>query len=420
MDRSLRKLIAANVREAEVLLGDLEAQVAANGMAGKRLLELMREYEVADVEALYEEILTRSERSSREAIRAVPNGLYRTQVNIDGYDAPLTIALALEVKDDEIIADYSGSSPQSRKGINVCLNYVAGYTAFALRCAIARDIPNNHGSLAPIRVVAPEGTVVSAKFPAPVSARHVVGQMIPGVVLQALSSALPGDVIADGAGSVWAVALQGQSTDSSSRAAVIIASGGMGARPVKDGLTAMQYPTGTACVPIEVMELTAPLIYRAKEIVTDSGGPGKFRGGLGQRIMLEVISKGDPWLVNIMGDRTKFPPNGLFGGRPGGMGRLTDGSGVVLPSKFKKVVDASFTFVAQTPGGGGYGSPFERDVEAVRRDVKLGYVSVEAAERDYGVVLDGQGNVIRTTAERSKKEVLEQEKTRVRAEVNIG
>lgn len=390
INESLQKIIQENVREPFVVISDLNSQVAVNQIAGSALCELIEEYKIADLQLLIDEIFHRSEKASRAAIALVENGVYRSETMIDGYDAPVKVILTLEVRDDEIIADFTGSSPQVHKGINVCLNYTSGYVAFALRCAIGREIPNNHGSVAPFSVIAEPGTIVSCTRPAPVSARHVIGQMIPGIVLFTLAGAIPDEVIAESAGSVWGLTVQGHK-NGQSYAGYIMTSGGMGARPSKDGLAATQFPTGSRFLPIEIAELEAPAQYKRRELVTDSGGAGRYRGGLGQRVEIEIDPDGSPCLVNIISERVTFPARGLAGGLPGRKGYVARQDGADLHPKGRAILTSPTTFVMETPGGGGFGSPLERDPVAVHTDVELGYVSVAAAKTVYGVVFRKNG-----------------------------
>jgi N-methylhydantoinase B len=390
-DEVVFAFIRANVREPSVVLGDVRAMVAANDVAAQSFGALIDEYELGDFQAAAEEIFARSERVTREAIQAIPDGRYPVTVNLDGDGEPITIQLTLTVDNDRIVADYAGSSPQVRRGLNVVLAYTAGYTAFALRCAIRRDVPNNFGSLKPFEVAAPEGTIVSCRFPAPVSARHMVGQMIPGIVLQALAQAKPDSVIADGSGAVWSTTLKGYTTNGVPFLTHMFHSGGMGARPHADGISTMLYPVGNSAIPIEVTELLAPIVYRLRELRIDSGGAGKFRGGLGQTICLEVTPPPGQCQLSVTGHRLRFPPNGLLGGEPGALGEFSVGELHDIKGPYRELLEHQTLVVEELPGGGGYGSPLERSIEAVEQDVACGYVSREQAHERYGVVMDPRG-----------------------------
>lgn len=383
-NETLFKLIRANVREPDAVVGDLDAQNAANEAAGKAMRDLVHEYGISDLDAVVEEIFARSRTAARAALREVPNGDYTSVLHLDGYNEPIKVVLTLKVRDEEIEADFTGTSAQVRKGINVCENYTFGYVAFALRCAIGREIPHNFGSLSTFKIKAEPGSIVSCTFPSPVAARHLVGQMIPGLVLQTFAQAAPRKIMADGAGSVWGVTLNGQNKDDRPYAAVALIAGGIGARAGKDGLSTMQYPTGTRCVPIEVLELEAPFVYHGKELLTDSGGAGKYRGGLGQRVALEILPDGKSCVVNLVCDKTKVGPQGLFDGKAGRIGSTFGAGGAPIHPKQRIIVEDKQFLVLETPGGGGYGNPLERDRSAVKRDLDLGYISEDAARKIYG------------------------------------
>jgi N-methylhydantoinase B len=393
-DRTLVAMIRANVREPDAVIGDLNAQVAANETAAREYVRLLDDYGVEDIDAMAETIFEKSEAASRAAIREVPNGTYSAEMMLDGFDSPIRLFITLTIHDDYIEADFEGTSPQVRKGINVCLNYTSGYTAFALRLAIGNELPHNFGSLAPFKIRAPEGTVVSCTFPAPVSARHMVGQMVPNLVLKALAKAVPDKVMADGAGSVWGLTIQGTKPGGRTYASVSLISGGVGARPTKDGLTTTQFPTGTRGVPIEVTELEAPVLFRSKTLLADSGGGGRFRGGLGQRVEVDIDPEGGSCVVNLMCDKTVNSAEGMLGGLSGATGAVKSGAGAAVHPKSRFVVSEPLQLVLDTPGAGGYGDPFERSVELVLADVEKGFVTPGRAASDYGVVVsDGAVDV---------------------------
>ena len=392
INTTLHKIIEENVREPFMVISDLNGQIAVNETAGEALVELITEYRIDNIDVLIDEILERSEQASRDAIAKVPNGSYRSETMLDGYDEPIKIVLTLHIKDRDIIADFTGSDPQVAKGINVCLNYTSGYVAFALRCAIGRDLPNNHGSVMPFSVIAEPGTIVNCSRPAPVSARHVVGQMIPGIVLYTLAQALPHEVIAESAGSVWGLTVQGHK-DGRSYAGYMMTSGGMGARPTKDGLAATQFPTGSRFLPIETVELESPVRYLKRELIADSGGPGRYRGGLGQRVEIEIDPAGSSCIATVISERVKYPARGLDGGLAGRAGFISRADGTPLHPKGRAILTSPTTFKLETPGGGGYGSPLARDPEAVTKDVRLGFVSQAAARDVYGVVITADGTL---------------------------
>lgn len=374
-NHELFRILRANVRTPREVLGDVHAQVAGNQVGADRLVEYLEEFGLMDVEALSDEILGRSERETRRAIAGVPDGTYRKVIQTDGLDEPVTIDCTVHVRADEIHVDYDGSSEQVDRGVNVVLNYTAAYTSYALKCALYPDIPHNDGSFRPVTVDAPEGSILNARFPAAVAARHIVGHFLPHAVLGALAEVVPDNVVAEGAGNVWLTTVRGAGENRF--VTVFFASGGMGARPGKDGLSTTSFPSGIATAPIEVIETTSPLLFRRKEWLTDSGGDGQFRGGLGQRIEVEVTT-GEPYIVSSLADRIRFPAEGYDGGGAGCRAAFeVDGERVDNP-KLSRRLDPDSQFVLELPGGGGYHDPELRDADARRRDLEEGLVSVPA------------------------------------------
>lgn len=381
-NEQLLDILAANVRAPREVLGDVHAQVAGNQVGANHLIEYLDEFALADVEHLSREILSRTEAETRRAIASVPDGEYRKVIHTDGLDEPVTIDCTVRISGDEIEVDYTGSSPQATRGINVVLNYTAAYTSYALKCALYPGVPHNDGSFRPVAVTAPPGSILNATYPAAVAARHIVGHFLPHAVLGALADVVPDRVIAEGAGNVWLTTVRGVGDDRF--VSVFFASGGTGARPTKDGLSTTSFPSGIATAPIEVIESTSPLLFRRKEFRTDSGGPGRHRGGLGQRIEVEVTS-GEPYVVSSLSDRLRFPADGYDGGGPGAKAAFfTDGDAVANP-KLSRRLGPDVTFTLDLPGGGGFGRPELRDPELIRRDAEEGLVSADAVLRDYGL-----------------------------------
>jgi len=393
----LVKLIAANVRTPEPVLGDIHAQVAGNEVGGRRLLEFMEEFELDSIDPLGAEIIERSERAMREAIAQLPDGTYSNVDYSDGYEEPVRMEVSIEKRGEELWVDWAGSSPESKYGINVVLNYTHAYTTYALKCALAPEVPNNEGSFRPVHVSAPEGCILNAQHPAPVGSRSIIGHFLPGVIFGALAEALPGKVMADGAANIWINQFTGE-IDDSNRAYtsgsgatrtwtyVWFSAGGTGARPTKDGIGATAFPSGISGVPAEVIEQLSPVVMHRREFRQDSGGAGKFRGGVGQT--MEVSVRGNrPYTLAPLFDRTRYAAEGYSGGEAGAYGRITTSTGEELASKGEREFSPEMRVILDLPGGGGFFDPIERDPEAVRRDVLDGLVSPAAAERDYGVIL---------------------------------
>jgi N-methylhydantoinase B len=396
-NEELLQMLAANVRAPYEVLGDIHAQVAGNQVGIDYLLAYLDEFDLPDLEGLGAEILSRSERAARQAISSVPDGIYEHTIRTDGLDEPITIACAVKVRGDHITVDYTGSSPQVDRGMNVVLNYTAAYTSYALKCAIWPEVPHNDGSFRPLTVTAPEGSILNPVWPAAVAARHIVGHFLPHAVFGALAPVLSDRVLAEGAGNIWLTTVRGAGRNRF--ITVFFAAGGTGARPSKDGLSTTSFPSGIATTPAEVIETTSPLIVRRKELRRDSGGPGRFRGGLGQSIEVEVRT-GEPFVVSSLSDRMRFAAEGYAGGMPGGRGGFRTSLGTRPNPKLSLVLPAGTRFTLDLPGGGGFFDPRDREPEAVATDVAEGLVSPRSAERDYGVTVTRSGRVTPTPARR--------------------
>jgi N-methylhydantoinase B len=394
MNEDLLSIIRANVREPVQVIGDVYALIACNEIGTRRLTAMMREFRLLDVDVLGEEIISRSRRGMAEAIGKLPQGTWTSSMRIDGYEAPVDLVATLTIGRDRIDVDYTGTSGMSSYAINCPLCYTEAYTTFGVNCIVAPHIPNNAGTLDAVHVSAPEGTILSAVHPAAVYARSVMGHMLPDVVYGCLDQALPGRVPAEGTSNLWTLNLiAGHGLTGIGRSAGTpfmvnsFHSGGAGARPQQDGLSATPFPSGVRNVPVEATEAITPLVIWRKELRQDSGGAGKYRGGLGQ--LMEVGSREDaPFGIFARFERVTYPARGRHGGRPGGAGRLSLASGAVLKAKGLAVVPPGDRLIVEMPGGGGMGDPRERDLAAVRKDVRLGYLSMEAATGDYNLVRD--------------------------------
>ena len=393
----LVRIFKANSRSPESNEGDLYALIACCEVGGRRLLEMMREFGLRDLDGLGAYVLDASNAAAKAAIAEVPNGVYRNRMVLDGYDFEIVLEATMQVSDDAIVTDFTGTSPCSRYGINVPLNYAAAYSVFGIRCVVGPDIPNNAGSLAPFVVSAPEGCILNAPFPAPVAMRHTIGQLTCDLVLGCLHQALPDRVPAEGASCMWdlplrSAALSGLDPNATTFAIELTHNGGTGARPGADGLSATGWPSGVWGSQVEVTESTVPVRVRRRELIPDSGGAGRQRGGLGQIIELES-SEGRPIEFFASLERMKYPARGRAGGAAGRLGRACLRSGPRLAGKGEHTIPEGDLLIFETPGGGGYGDPLERPAEAVAADVAKGLVSREAAERLYAVVLDEAGGL---------------------------
>jgi N-methylhydantoinase B len=391
INEDLLAMMRANVREPVQVIGDVYALIACNEIGSRRLVAMMREFSLPDLDVLGDEIITRSRRGMSEAIGKLPQGTWHAAMRIDGYEAPIDLVAAVTIGADRIEVDYAGTSGMSSYAINCPLCYTEAYTTFGINCVVAPHIPNNTGTLDAVRVTAPEGCILNATYPAAVYARATMGHMLPDVVYGCLDQAIPGRVPAEGTSNLWSLklvaghGLTGIGKEAGSPFMVMsFHSGGAGARPHQDGLSATPFPSGVRNVPAEATEAITPLVIWRKELRQDSGGAGRHRGGLGQ--IMEIGSRENaPFGIFAGFERVKFPPRGRNGGEAGQRGRLSLGSGEALKPKGLAVVPAGERLLIEMPGGGGMGSPRERDPALVRRDVRLGYLSREAALRDYGV-----------------------------------
>lgn len=390
-NRELFEIVRANVRTPDETVGDLYAQSASNSVGGRSLLQMMDEFELETIDPLSDAILERSERAMRDGIAALPNGRYEYETWSDGFEEPIRICVAVTVEEEDLFIDFAGSSPQSKRGINVVLNYTMGYASFAMKAAISPEVPHNDGAFRPVHVSAPEGSILNCRRPAAVASRHLVGHFLPSAILGALAPVIPSRVLAGSADPIWMSVWRSTWPESNrSSNLTLFMLGGMGARSSKDGLSTTGFPSGVGGVPTEVVETQAPLIQKQRALRTDSGGPGKHRGGLGQRITIGHLGT-ESWSVSGMVDRTRFAPDGLAGGCSGLVGEFLLNR-ESMPPKTVMWMEPEAEVQMNPPGGGGFGDPFERSPERVFDDVVNGYVSIESAAKDYGVVVDFVGS----------------------------
>ncbi|MBT3370134.1 MAG: hydantoinase B/oxoprolinase family protein [Rhodospirillaceae bacterium] len=399
MNQWLLNLVRANVREPVQVEGDIYALAACNETGARRLFAMMEEYDLDNLDALGDHIIEQSQTAITAAINELPQGSWDHAMRIDGFEEPIDLVARLTISNGIIHVDYTGSSGTSDFGINCPMCYTEAYTAFGVKCLVAPDIPNNAGTLDAITVSAPDNTIVNAPHPCAVVARSTIGHMLPDVIFGCLHQALPDRVPAEGTSNLWNIKLGAghgitERTEQETTSFMLMAfhSGGAGARPKLDGLSATPYPSGVRNVPVEISEAITPIVVWRKELRKDSGGSGAQRGGLGQS--MEITSREDaPFGIFASFERVLFPPRGRDGGGSGATGELRLGSGQELRNKGFQTIPARERLIIEMPGGGGYGEPKARDAEAVAMDVRLGLVSVEAAARDYGVVVSEDGQI---------------------------
>jgi len=391
VNQVLINIVRGNVREPDQVVGDIYALATCNEVGHLRLIEMMQEFALNDLNHIAEFILENSRIATIEKIAALPNSSATGEMTIDGYDTPIELKVALAIEDDHVTCDFTGSSGIDKNGINVPLVYTQAYACYALKCAIAPEIPNNAASLAPFVITAPENSIVNALHPAPVALRHVIGHMIPDAVYNAFDKMLPETVPAEGAGTLcnFQVSLRPRTDqtapDDAVRAEVLtFNSGGAGARPTLDGMNATAFPSGVMTMPVEATEHTGPIIIWRKELRPDSGGAGKYRGGLGQYMEIGATD-GHEFDFSAMFDRVKHPARGRQGGFDGAATTIYREDGTPMRAKGKQRVPNGGRVKLAFPGGAGYGDPKQRDPELIKRDLALGYISDESAINDYGL-----------------------------------
>ncbi|NWG92844.1 MAG: hydantoinase B/oxoprolinase family protein [Parvularculaceae bacterium] len=384
LNATLMELLRANVRDPDAAEGDLYSLAACNDAGSRRLIETLNEFELESLDDVGAMIIANSRAAMLEEVRRTPFGRYRYSMRIDGYESPVDLVVALTIGENGVDVDFSGSSPVSAYGVNVPLTYTQAYASFGVRCVIGNAVPNNAGSLGVVRVTAPEGSILNAPRPCAVSARHAVGQMLPDVVLGALSKAIPDRTPAEGASCLYLPVLLGGRGVGGGEDFVVnpFFTGGAGARPGKDGLSCTAFPSGVRNTPVEINEASAPIVVWRKEYRTDSGGAGRLRGGLGQSLEFGHAD-GDAFAVSKMFDRIVHPARGRDGGGDGGKGAARLDDGTPMRGMGREIVPAGRRLIVETPGGGGSGDPAERDRAAVAQDVRAGFVSEDAARAIY-------------------------------------
>jgi N-methylhydantoinase B len=385
LNEDLMAVIQANSRNPVEARGDILSLVSSNEVGAARLVEMMAEFEIQSLDALAAHILDHSRRATLAAIAKLPQGRWRAAMQLDGYEAPITLLAELVHEGERIVVDFAGSSAASARGINSPKCYTDAYSVFGLKCLIAPEVPNNAGSLDCFEVRAEPGSIVHPLRPAPVTARHVVGQMLPDLMFGCLEQALQGQVPGESAGSIWVLAMSG---DAPAFNSMSVGLGGMGARTGKDGLATTAFPSGVGGIPVEVTETQAPVIFWHKEFLADSGGAGRYRGGLAQRIVVGGRDGVAFGCAAATFDRRANPARGRAGGHAGAPGvavvQSSDGREQVFEGKGAIHVPAGATLRVDLPGGGGFGEPRQRERGALRADVEAGYVSAAAAQKLYG------------------------------------
>jgi N-methylhydantoinase B len=375
VNEDVHQIIESNVRNSEQVIGDIRAQLSATNVMARKLEEFMAEVGLADLKALASTINDISGRAIADAIKSIPEGRYVAETHADGWDEPLTIRVALEIRNGRVLADYSGTSPQSRRGINAVFNHTFAFTIYPFKTLLAPHIPNNEGLLKYFDVQAPLGCILNAVRPAAVGARHLTGHLLPGVIYQALAQAIPDRVPADSGTPLWSIVFKVPGTVRQRGSTnVLFFNGGTGASNSYDGVSCSSFPTNISVTPIEITENLAPLRFLYKRLATDSGGRGKQRGGCGQDILIESVAE-TPLTVSLLTDRTRFPAMGLMGGLPGRTGFVKKNGRIIDAPKSIVLLEPHEVLELGLPGGGGFGNFSERPQILAERDVAEGYVS---------------------------------------------
>jgi N-methylhydantoinase B len=394
LNEAVMEMIRWNVRTPDEVIGDIRSQIAANHVCAEKIDQMLEEYDMESLDDLADEVISRTERSMREAIEKVPDGVYRAEGIVEQMEGTedVVIKVAVEVEGSNITVDLDGSSSQVDWGGNVVFNFTYAYVFMAMKSMFDPEIPNNDGCAAPIAMKAPEGSVVNCRFPAAVAARMQIGHFITEIIYRALAQALPDRVIAGSGGTPATMnVFYGKRNNGQPWHSVIIRGGGMGASAINDGYYTFIFPANGANTPMEILESDTPMIVEKREILPDSGGPGRMKGGQGRRVVFRApddeYAPIPPVNLGIQSGRFRYPPEGLFGGRHGSKAQFLINGKSGNPYGLTQFGPGDVV-VMDAAGGGGYGDPLEREAELVESDVMDGYVSVERAREDYGVVID--------------------------------
>lgn len=394
LNESVLDMIRWNVRTPDEVIGDIRSQIAANHVCAEKVCDMLRESGLENLDDLADQVIGLTEKSMREEIGKIPDGAYRAQGRIEqtkGQD-DILINATVEVRGNDIIVDLDGSSGQVNWGGNVVYNFTYAYVFMAVKSMFAPDIPNNDGCARPIRLIAPEGSVVNCRFPAAVAARMGVGHFLTEVIYRALSAVLPARVIAASGGTPAAMnVFYGKRADGKPWHSVIIRGGGMGAGAANDGNYVYIFPANGANTPVEIFESDTPLIVEKRELLADSGGSGRMKGGLGKREVFRIPDDAygplPPVNLGIQAGRYLYPAEGLFDGRPGAKAQFLV-NGIPGNPYGLTQLNRGDVITIDAPGGGGYGHPGDRDPDLVAEDVLQGYVSIMRAKEEYGVVIN--------------------------------
>ena len=406
LNEDLLNMIRWNVRTPKEVTGDIRSQVAANHVCAQKIIEMMEDEGLDTLDDLADEIIGRTETSMRSAIAKIADGTYAHEGIIEGAGKKPDIKIKLTVKVDgsDIHVDFDGTSGQVDWGVNVVYNFTYAYVFMAIKSAFDPDIPINEGAIRPVKMTAPEGSIINCKFPAAVAARMQVGHFMTEMVFNALAEATPDNIIAGSGGTpAQTNILYGKRANGKPWHTMIIRGGGMGASSKFDGHHCAIFPANGANTPVEILESDTPLLIEERGLIMDSGGPGKQRGGIGRRMIIRSPDDGENspqrTTIAIQAGRFIYPPGGIFNGKDGSKAKFLKNSENADPSGLT-FCDPGDRISFISAGGGGYGNPFERNPKAVERDVQYGYISIEKAKQDYGVIIEPDSGTLDLNATR--------------------
>lgn len=382
MDSTIHDFIRANVRLPMQTLADIMSDIACVRTMAKLIAHLLREYELRDIDEISDRVVRTSSNAVRKSILSMPSGTCSSVMSVEGFEVDHTIRCEIDISRTSMKIDYAGTTSKSNFGINSPFVYTRAYSVYAAKCVVAPYVPNNQGTMDIFKVLAPEDSILSPKPPAACGARHITGWHTSIAVWRALGKLVPDRVIAD-PGLPSSCTIKG--TDSKGRtfvAITVIGIGGMGARPESDGLHSTGIPTVTSLISAEVLESTTPVLVEELKLLQDSGGAGKYRGGLGASYTIRNVS-GNPAKVAFIGNKFRYPAEGLQGGGPGATRRsFVDGKEVSSLGMYTLGVNG--TIRVDSAGGGGFYKPEDRKKEQVEEDLKNGFISERQAKEVYG------------------------------------
>ncbi len=382
-NRDVLDIIAASVRLPREVLGDIDSMVAANAVMARELVAFLDEYGLDALDGLADAIHGRSEAQMRKAIRAWPKGSFSAETTLDGYGEDITLRATVKVSEESIHVDYAGTSPQILHSINCRTNYRYAHTVYALKCLLDPDTPNNEGCIVPITDEAPVGSILNPEAWTAGNSRNLVGHVIPSLIFKALQNVAPDKVLGDSGGApIWAANCVGRRDDGSQFGSVQNFHGGLGGRAGSDGLDTLSFPSNCKVTAVEMFELVVPALTECKELIADSGGAGKHRGGLGQRVVLRNLGR-QTMNVYLASERVRHPCFGVLGGRDGRPGRISKNGQPQFP-KGKVTLAQGEALAIETPGGGGHGDVAERAPALIERDLADGAITPQAARDIYG------------------------------------